>query len=496
MEKDKTSIRLSFNETVYKNSVALFILVSTFLVGVYFKENIVFFYTALIFVSILFLTIYFESGIGWTIIALVLPFSVNSEIGNGSKILFPSEPIAAILAIFSVYTIARGKIEKKYIFNSISLLFFFYFLCLAFTTIFSTDIVVSLKFIVVRLTYFFAFYVGALYFFTKIKTNKLLPFLLYAIGIAIVGLIDLYNHSLFNFSKSFSSYAPKPFYNDHTIFSACICMVLPFLFLPFTNSKQLTIFSFRELPRRILLIFLLVVLFFTYCRAAWISLFLGTIVGILVASNYLNFKKIVFVLAIILGVSYINLDAIISNFKENKNDSNARNAGIEQQAKSITNITTDKSNAERLNRWSCAQRMFTDKPLTGFGAGTYQFEYLKYQQKKEMTQISVTSQNNIKHGKGGTAHNEFLLALSETGIFGALFLFLIFSETFRRAIQNVSYSTTEKKLNVLILIAFLSFFIHSFFNNFLDTDKAAFFVFFLMALIVKQNQENRMLTNG
>ena len=488
MEKDKTSIKLSFNEPVYKNSVALFILVSTFLVGVYFKEDIVFFYTALIFVSILFLIIYFESGIGWTIIAFVLPFSVNSEIGNGSKILFPSEPVAAILAIFSVYAIARGKIEKKYLFNSISLLFFLYFFSLAFTAIFSTDIVVSLKFIVVRLTYFFAFYVGALYFFTKIKTNKLLPFLLYAFGIAMVGIIDLYNHSLFDFSKSFSSYAPKPFYNDHTIFAACICMVIPFLFLPSTNSKVVNIFSFSDLPRRLLLIFLLVVLFFTYCRAAWISLFLGTSVGVFVAIDYLNFKKIIFILGIILCASFINSETIISSFKENKNDSNAKNAGIEQQAKSITNITTDKSNAERLNRWSCALRMFADKPLVGFGAGTYQFEYLKYQQKNEMTQISVTSQNNIKHGKGGTAHNEFLLALSETGFLGAFLLLLIFTETLRQAIENVRNSNMDRRLNAVLLVSFLSFFIHSFFNNFLDTDKAAFLAFFLMAFIIHQSK--------
>jgi O-antigen ligase len=132
--------------------------------------------------------------------------------------------------------------------------------------------------------------------------------------------------------------------------------------------------------------------------------------------------------------------------------------------------------------------MFADKPLVGFGAGTYQFEYLKYQQKNEMTQISVTSQNNIKHGKGGTAHNEFLLALSETGFLGAFLLLLIFTETLRQAIENVRNSKMDKRLNVVLLVSFLSFFIHSFFNNFLDTDKAAFLAFFLMAFIIHQSK--------
>ena len=496
MEKSKTNIELIFSVAQKKNSASFFILISTLLLGFYFKENIITFYFALIFASILFLSVYFKTKLWWLFIAFILPFSVNINLGNDSKILFPSEPIAAILAIYSVVLIARGKIEKKYFHNSVSMLFLFYFFWLLFSTVYSSNIIVSVKFVIVRLAYFFAFYIGAIYFFSQTKKNKLLPFYLYIIGITIIGIIELYNHGQLGFSKSFSSYAPKPFYNDHTIFSACICMVIPFLFINLNKTKEINIFSFGGLPRRITLLFLLIVLFFTYCRAAWISLFVGSFVGILIAGNYLNFKKIVLVLGAIICLGYINLDSIVSSFKENKNDSNAKNAGVEQQAKSITNITTDKSNAERINRWSCAVRMFNDKPILGFGAGTYQFEYLKYQQKNEMTQISVTSQNNVKHGKGGTAHNEFLLALSETGIFGALFLFLIFTETFRLAIENVRFAKVNKKLNVIVLIAFSSFFIHSFFNNFLDTDKAAFLAFFLMAYIVYQNQKSRMLTNG
>jgi O-antigen ligase len=472
------------------------VLSSILLFGFYFRENIIYYYFYLIFVSVLFISIYFKAKFWWPLLALILPFSININIGNDSRILFPSEPIAALLAIYSILLIATGKIEKKYFLNSISLLFFAYFFWVVVTTFFSSNFIVSIKFVLVRTAYFFSFYIGSLYFFSSTKDKKLLPFFLYIISIAIVGTINLYNHSLLNFSKISSSYVTKPFYNDHTIFSACICMVLPFLFVSIFKNSSTNILSIKAIPRRALLLFLLIVLFFTYCRAAWISLLLSSFVGISVALNYLNFKKIVLLVVLIICVSYINFDSIINVFKENRNDSNAKNASIEQQAKSITNITTDKSNAERLNRWSCAIRMFSDRPIIGFGPGTYQFEYLKYQQKKEMTQISVTSQNNIKHGKGGTAHNEFLLALSETGFLGALFLFLIFSEILRLAIININLSLINKKLNVLVLISFLSFFIHSFFNNFLDTDKAAFLVFFLMAFIVHQNQENRMLTNG
>jgi len=80
------------------------------------------------------------------------------------------------------------------------------------------------------------------------------------------------------------------------------------------------------------------------------------------------------------------------------------------------------------------------------------------------------------------------LALSETGFLGAFLLLLIFTETLRQAIENVRNSKLDKRLNVVLLVSFLSFFIHSFFNNFLDTDKAAFLAFFLMAFIIHQSK--------
>ena len=41
---------------------------------------------------------------------------------------------------------------------------------------------------------------------------------------------------------------------------------------------------------------------------------------------------------------------------------------------SISNISTDASNMERINRWKCALKMFVEKPVFGWGPGTYQFQ--------------------------------------------------------------------------------------------------------------------------
>ncbi|HKC67227.1 MAG TPA: O-antigen ligase family protein, partial [Bacteroidia bacterium] len=167
------------------------------------------------------------------------------------------------------------------------------------------------------------------------------------------------------------------------------------------------------------------------------------------------------------------------------NDSNAKQSGILQQTKSITNVTNDKSNAERLNRWLCAIRMFKDKPYTGFGVGTYQFEYLSYQRKKEMTMISVTSPYNIKHGHGGSAHSEYLLCLSESGIFAFISFMGILLSAFYYGIKmlNEQIPLKIKIILTMVLSALFSYCVHVLFNNFLDIDKAAFLFWSSLSVI-------------
>ena len=79
-----------------------------------------------------------------------------------------------------------------------------------------------------------------------------------------------------------------------------------------------------------------------------------------------------------------------------------------------TNISTDASNLERINRWQAAIRMYEDHPVLGFGPGTYQFEYAPYQMSQEKTAISTNA------GDRGNAHSEYIGPLSEEGLPGML----------------------------------------------------------------------------
>jgi O-antigen ligase len=144
-----------------------------------------------------------------------------------------------------------------------------------------------------------------------------------------------------------------------------------------------------------------------------------------------------------------------------------------ERIESSANITTDISNLERLNRWYSGLKMAKEKPLTGFGPGTYQFKYIPYQNPKLMNRLTVKSHWHIPENSGGTAHSEYILALSEMGIFGLVSLLLLFGRWFWIALEKAS--THPQRKNILIAFAVLSTYLfHGAFNNFLNTDKLAF----------------------
>jgi O-antigen ligase len=176
------------------------------------------------------------------------------------------------------------------------------------------------------------------------------------------------------------------------------------------------------------------------------------------------------------GISFYFLrGSFTDSWKLNKVSSTTQNPTIGDETKSITNISNDISNAERLNRWSCAYRMFLDHPLTGFGPGTYQFQYFSYQRESEMTRISVNTPYNNPLGKGGSAHSEYLLALSESGIFGFLGMagIMLFSIFYGMRGYYAATLKTDKLLIASAMMAVITYASHTIFNNYLNIDKTA-----------------------
>jgi O-antigen ligase len=223
-------------------------------------------------------------------------------------------------------------------------------------------------------------------------------------------------------------------------------------------------------------VFFIVALVLSYSRAAWISLAVGLVVFILVLLK-IKFRWILLSLAVFIGLFYAFQNQILDKLEKNKQDSSEN---FVEHIKSIYNISSDASNLERINRWQSAIRMFHERPFWGWGPGTYQFLYAPYQMSKEKTIISTNA------GDLGNAHSEYIGPLAESGLLGMLSVFAIFSLSIYYGLRVYKRAVTHeiKIISLGIVIGLLSYFIHGFLNNFLDSDKASVPVWGFIAILV------------
>jgi O-antigen ligase len=271
-----------------------------------------------------------------------------------------------------------------------------------------------------------------------------------------------------------ANWVVEPFYNDHTDYAAAIAMILTFVIGMIFIRKKVA--SFTKLFYIGMALFLSVALILSYTRASWLSLVVA-LVFLITMLLKIKLKYVFLTLGILIGLFLIFKTDIIIALDRNNQDSNK---SFTKHLTSMTNISTDASNVERLNRWNCAIRMFRVHPVFGYGPGTYQFKYAPFQKFSEMTIIST---NN---GDVGNAHSEYLGPLAESGVLGTLTLLIILITTMATA-SRLYFKSHRRKVRLLaltLLLGLISYYSHGIMNDFLDTDKLSALFWGFTAMIV------------
>lgn len=311
--------------------------------------------------------------------------------------------------------------------------------------------------------------------------------MLLTIGVSVTVLYTIIHHASYGFGEKESHWVMYPFFKDHTIYGAIVALTIPLAFALLFVVKQKPLTQFLLL---LMFIILLLGLYFSYTRAAWLSIILSIVIAFVV---HIKVKKqyIIAVGVVFLSAIALKWDSIQFELSRNKQEHTTEN--FSERLQSAGNVTTDASNLERINRWSCALDMFSERPIVGFGPGTYSFEYARFQSPENLTIISTN------FGDLGNAHSEYLSFLSETGLPGLLFFVAFIFAVFYSAVNlyyQTSHQETDKKIVIMAIIVSLStYFIHAFLNNFLDTDKAAVPVFCLCAIIASLDLNKKLAIN-
>ena len=413
------------------------------------------------------------------LMTLLTPFAVNIALMPKMELSMPVEPMMiAFTAVFLFRVMLTRSYDPRIVRHPVTLLLLASLVWMAFTSMTSEMPWVSIKYTLARVWFVVPFFFAACLFFQSHKRIRQF-FWAYAIGLGVVILIAT-SKTLGNFSDLQTLHrVMRPFYNDHTAYGCVIALMLPasFYFLTKgvkeTGDKEISQMHQQRyrlislspylLISLILIVLLCVGLFFSYCRAAWISV-VGAIGVYFLIRMGMKVKWMVLLFALGVGVFFVYQSDVLYKLGKNHQDSSYT---LADQVKSISNISTDASNLERLNRWASAMRMWKESPVLGCGPGTYQFLYAGYQRSYQLSTISTNA------GNLGNAHSEYIGPMTEQGVPGVALVALLFLTTFATGVRI--YRTAKDPQTARMALAFtlslLTYYIHGVFNNFLDTDK-------------------------
>ena len=417
---------------------------------------------------------------------LTLPFAIDYTFGS-HKINFPSEPLLILISLLlGVFAWQRRKNLSSLWQSSMTKIGTLWIAWMWIASLFSSDLLVSAKYSMVRTIHWLVFYAGVLLLVKYAPKLPKINFLLYTLSFLSILLYAWTVHAQYDFSIDTSVLVARPFYFDHALYSCCILLLLGFWGTQVFDLSDTKHRRWQVIGIASICLLLIIGVYLSYSRAAWMSALLS--IGAIIMIVFYRLKMKGFLLVVVGGLL---AGLLLLYGMKDSNLAESKSHGLSNQILSIGNLTTDVSNLERINRYSCAWRMFLDCPFVGYGPGTYQFAYLSYQRPEEMTRISVTDTGPHGPGRGGGAHSEYLQALSEMGLIGGILFIALLLSIVKAALRVFHHSGTEaKKYRALgILFALLTFYIHGLFNNFMHHDKVAALVWGLMAIVAHMEQE-------
>ena len=394
---------------------------------------------------------------------VVTPLSINlARTGLGIGVSLPSEPlIFGIMLAFILKICYDNREFSKLVIYPVGFVIILHLVWMCVTTLTSSMVLVSFKSTLARICFVMVFFFMGAMVFKKLENIRAFLWC-YMIPLVAVVLYTTAVHAASGFTEKVAHTAMVPFYNDHTAYAAAIAMFVPALFglVGDTRSSVLS----RSLAGAVLVLFITAIVL-SYTRASWISLAAALLCYLVFLFRIKTSIVLTGIISVVVMFFFFQTQ-IVMTLEQTEEQSSTDYASHVQ---SMSNISTDASNVERINRWNSAFRMWEERPFFGWGPGTYMFQYAPFQKWSERTIISTN------FGEGGNAHSEYIGPLAEQGILGSVTTILILIVVIYRA-SRLIMAAEDKTIRMLakgLVLGLVTYWVHGMLNNFLDTEKAA-----------------------
>ncbi len=413
-----------------------------------------------------------------------MSYEVYFSIGLGTD--FPSEQLMWFLTGMGGLAFIKywTRLNGDYVLNPITILLLAILAWIFFTAICSQSPIQSVKYFVAKIWYFVALFFAPLYLLKDGHDYKRLIKYLIA-GTLLTVVVVFIRHLADGLSYDSINFNLWPFYRNHVSYACMIAVVLPFVIWHALQEK-------RKGKRTILLgvvFFLLISLYFSYTRAAILSVVLS--IPFVFIVQWKIIKPAFFVT--LLGVSFI-FGKLIYDYNYLEFAPNYQTTIQHQDFEDVLSATyrlEDLSTMERFYRWIAGYNMIKERPILGYGPANFYDFYRPFTVKSFTTYVS---DNKDQSG----IHNYYLMLWVEQGVLGLiLFLSLVYA-TFGIG-QKLYHSNLSKADKQLVLAAMSSIFIIlsvSFMNDMIETDKVGALFFLSLAIITKYYCNHKLNSNN
>ncbi len=392
--------------------------------------------------------------------------SLGSDIPDEFLMLFTS------FLFFGYWLYSPKSISMKLIQHPLVILLSILISWLMVTVIFSTYPQISVKYLLAKSWYIGAFMLAPFIVF-KNKQSIATAAVALIISMMLIVVIALIKHWQYDFSFVNINDAVSPFFRNHVNYSAMLVCIVPLLWAcwKLSNKREIRILL------AVLMLIVLVALFLSYARGAWLALLVGIIAYYLLKRRLLFYA---FIAAIIITVASLfwlkENDRYLQYAHDYKTTIFHKNFDEHLVA---TYKLKDVSTAERFYRWIAGVRMIKDNWLTGYGPNTFYNNYKPYGVPAYKTWVS----DNPEHS---TVHNYFLLTVIEQGLPGLMFLLILLGAMFYYTqhlylrIRDLFYKTVVAAAGVILTMIMVV----NFLSDLIETDKIGSLFFLCLSILI------------
>lgn len=480
----QTNTDLNIPDFVKQNDRFLFavsgmLALLSFCAAIYFKYSILF---LLPLVMLLPFLVILNFRIVFFLMLFCLPMSIESYIGSFGTDL-PSEPLVIILAACTLFYLVYNKIEfqNASFHHPIFLFIIMMFFWSAFVTLFSTNIFLSIKYLLAKSWYLLGFLVLPIILLRDKRNIRIFFWSLFIPTLFSVVYVMI-RHAWMKFTFDSITESVHPIYRNHVNYAVFITMLLPFIFLAKTWYDKK---SFKYFLLKYSILLFLASIYFSFTRGAWLAVAAMVLYYWVLKRNWTKYVIIGAILSAFIFCMYILKDNNYLKYAPNYEHTIYHDELAEHLTSTFE--MEDMSTVERFYRWIAAINLFKEHPMVGVGPNNFVSNYKQYSVTAYETYISDNEEKS-------TVHNYFLLLLTEQGVPALLLYVALLVIVFLTAQKTYTNASEENKKNVAaITLCLIAFLLNNTLSDLVEANKIGSLFYMSLALLLNFSTRNIIL---